>query len=119
MQISFDRHKIDCSLGYIMQSAVDGAVQTTFVRSKPRRQCGVLVAMLVGTLDANGERLGEKGARVPPDKSGYSLFKPTPRQFMRELTTDRPDQTESPYTVDAGHFQVKWISQTGPSIRRI
>ena len=26
---------------------------------------------------------------------------------MRELSTDRPDQTESPYTVDAGHFQVE------------
>jgi hypothetical protein len=24
---------------------------------------------------------------------------------MRELSTDRPDKTESPYTVDAGHFQ--------------
>lgn len=24
---------------------------------------------------------------------------------MRELNTDRPDQTESPYTVDAGHLQ--------------
>ena len=26
---------------------------------------------------------------------------------MRELSTDRPDRTESPYTVDAGHFQVE------------
>lgn len=26
---------------------------------------------------------------------------------MREMSTDRPDQTESPYTVDAGHFQVE------------
>jgi hypothetical protein len=26
---------------------------------------------------------------------------------MRELSTDRPDQTESAYTVDAGHFQVE------------
>jgi hypothetical protein len=24
---------------------------------------------------------------------------------MREMSTDRPDQTESAYTVDAGHFQ--------------
>ena len=42
-----------------------------------------------------------------PDKSRYNLFDPTPRQFMRELVTDRPDQTESPYTVDAGHFQIE------------
>lgn len=26
---------------------------------------------------------------------------------MRELSTDRPDKTESPYTVDAGHFQLE------------
>ena len=42
-----------------------------------------------------------------PDKSGYHLFNPTPRAQMRELSTDRPDQTESPYTVDAGHVQVE------------
>jgi hypothetical protein len=39
------------------------------------------------------------------DKSRYTLFNPTPRELMREMTTDRPDKTESPYTVDAGHFQ--------------
>ena len=27
---------------------------------------------------------------------------------MREMSTDRPDKTESPYTVDAGHFQIEW-----------
>lgn len=27
--------------------------------------------------------------------------------MMRELSTDRPDKTESPYTVDAGHMQVE------------
>ncbi len=26
---------------------------------------------------------------------------------MREFTTDRPDKTESPFTVDAGHFQME------------
>lgn len=42
-----------------------------------------------------------------PDKRGYTLFSPTPREQMREFNTDRPDKTESPYTVDAGHFQVE------------
>lgn len=42
-----------------------------------------------------------------PKKSQYHLFNPTPRELMRELSTDRPDQTESPYTVDAGHFQIE------------
>jgi hypothetical protein len=43
----------------------------------------------------------------PPNKGGYNLFRPTPRAQMREMTTDRPDKTESPYTVDAGHFQIE------------
>ena len=42
-----------------------------------------------------------------PDKSRYSLFHPTPREQMREMSTDRPDKTESAYTVDAGHFQME------------
>ena len=41
------------------------------------------------------------------DKSEYTLFNPTPDELMRDLSTDRPDQTESPYTVDAGHFQLE------------
>jgi hypothetical protein len=41
------------------------------------------------------------------DKSGHHLFNPTPRQLMRDFATDRPDKTESPYTVDAGHFQIE------------
>lgn len=35
------------------------------------------------------------------------LFDPTPREEMRELSTDRPDTTESPMSVDAGHLQVE------------
>jgi hypothetical protein len=41
------------------------------------------------------------------DKSGYHLFNPTPKELMREMSTDRPDQTESAYTVDAGHYQIE------------
>lgn len=42
------------------------------------------------------------------DKSEYNLFHPTPKELMRPMSTDRPDLTESPYTVDAGHFQIEW-----------
>jgi len=42
-----------------------------------------------------------------PDKRGYNLFNPTPERLMREFATDRPDKTESPFTVDAGHFQLE------------
>lgn len=40
-------------------------------------------------------------------KSSYSLFHPVPKNLMREMETDRPDVTESPFTVDAGHFQIE------------
>jgi hypothetical protein len=41
------------------------------------------------------------------DKSRYHLFNPTPRELMREMRTDRPDTTESAYSVDAGHYQIE------------
>jgi len=40
-------------------------------------------------------------------KSGYTLFDPTPDAALRDMSTDRPDKTESPYTVDAGRIQVE------------
>lgn len=41
------------------------------------------------------------------DKSGFSLFRPTPDALLRDMATDRPDKTESPITVDAGRAQVE------------
>ena len=61
--------------------------------------------LLSGLLAAVLAPAGEKPAA--PGKSTCHLFNPTPREAMRELSTDRPDQTESPFTVDAGHVQVE------------
>ena len=59
-------------------------------------------------LFAGTETAAAENAEKPlPDKSGYNLFNPTPSDMMRELSPDRPDKTESPYTVDAGHFQME------------
>jgi hypothetical protein len=41
------------------------------------------------------------------DKSQYNLFNPTPPALMRDLSADRPDKTDCPATVDAGHFQIE------------
>jgi hypothetical protein len=41
------------------------------------------------------------------DKIQFSLLKPTPTKYLREMTTDGHGATQSPYTVDAGHFQVE------------
>lgn len=38
-------------------------------------------------------------------KKQYHLFNPTPCNQVREFSIDRPDITESPSTLDAGHFQ--------------
>ena len=42
-----------------------------------------------------------------PDKWKYNLFNSVPSEYLRDMSTDRPDQTESPYTVDAGRYQIE------------
>ncbi|MBM3413266.1 MAG: transporter [Bacteroidetes bacterium] len=37
----------------------------------------------------------------------YDIFNPTPQSKMRKMSMDRPDTTESPFTVDAGHYQAE------------
>jgi hypothetical protein len=44
-------------------------------------------------------------ATSAPDKSGYTLFDPTPDDQLRAFCTDRPPKANLPCTVDAGHFQ--------------
>jgi hypothetical protein len=51
--------------------------------------------------------LGLMMLAAPACASDATLFTPTPAAAMRELSTDRPDKTESAYTVDAGHFQLE------------
>lgn len=40
-------------------------------------------------------------------ETSYSLFNPIPKKQWRELSADRPDFTESPFTVDPGAFQLE------------
>jgi Putative MetA-pathway of phenol degradation len=47
----------------------------------------------------------ESGGTAGPDKSGYTVFNPTPVEQMRGFCTDRPTKSNLPCTVDAGHFQ--------------
>jgi len=41
------------------------------------------------------------------DKDQYNLFSPTPADQMRSFSTDRPGKMDTPYSVDAGHFQTE------------
>ena len=47
------------------------------------------------------------GVADTQEKAHYNLFNPTPQNALREFATDRPDKTEGPTTVDAGHFQIE------------
>jgi len=48
-----------------------------------------------------------RAATAGDEKAAFSLFRPTPEALLRDMSTDRPDKTESPYTVDAGRIQVE------------
>jgi hypothetical protein len=43
----------------------------------------------------------------PVSKSQYNLFNPTPDDAMRGMDTDRPNVTNTPHTIDAGHVQIE------------
>ena len=64
-------------------------------------RCGVMGAVM-----ALGVGISAGGA-WGAGKSQYSIFNPTPDRLMREMTTDRPDTTETPFTIDAGHVQIE------------
>src|SRR5262249_37372344 len=53
------------------------------------------------------ESLVKQPTSALPDKSVFNLLRPVPEELMRELAADRPDKTDTPFTVDAGHFQVE------------
>jgi len=59
------------------------------------------------TILATGSMMAKAQDTPLPDKSGYTLFNPTPDEYMREISPDRPDKTDSPFTLDAGHFQLE------------
>jgi hypothetical protein len=78
--------------------------------------CASLVLTVAGCAGAQTADVPANGANdtVPqttdqaapaPDKSGYTLFDPVPDSELRPFETDRPTKSNTPYTVDAGHFQ--------------
>ncbi|AYA38365.1 transporter [Hymenobacter oligotrophus] len=64
-----------------------------------------LLAALAWCTSAHAQASGP--ASSPYDSARFHLFKPVPRNQLRELRPDRPGVTESPFTVDAGHLQVE------------
>jgi hypothetical protein len=65
---------------------------------------------------------GTQGQTTTPDKSQFNLFNPTPVDLRRAYNTDRPSKTDSPYTIDAGVFQIEtdlanWTLDENKAIR--
>ena len=83
-----------CIFGYIVSFVIQK-------KSIPVASVGVLLSLAAVSAAA------QESNSVPPDKGSDNLFNPVPDAWLRELTPDRPDKTESPYTVDAGHFQLE------------
>lgn len=82
----------------------------TFCRRHGRTFCILVGAVLYSqTALAQDSTLETKPA---PDKSRYTFFNPTPIDLRRPYNTDRPSKTDSPFTIDAGVFQIEsdvWI----------
>jgi hypothetical protein len=46
-------------------------------------------------------------ATTQPSKWEYNLLNPTPSDQLRGMDTDRPNVTNTPHTIDAGHLQIE------------
>lgn len=64
----------------------------------------MLIAPLLFSVSVSGAALPNV-APIPVDEAELVADRPVVR--LREMTTDRPDTTESPFTVDAGHLQIE------------
>ena len=65
----------------------------------------LLLGLLLLSVRAEAQQAPDKPC--PYDSAHFDLFHPVPRNRLRPLRPDRPGVTESPFTVDAGHFQVE------------
>src|SRR6266436_599011 len=88
----------DASLDQLRQS-------NGFTVTRMRNVLFVLLAPAILAIAAGVEPASAGNPAV--DKSVFNLFNPTPTEYLRAMDRDGPGTTESPYTVDAGHFQVE------------
>jgi len=73
-------------------------------------QAVALIAMLVSTASfafAETSEPSTRPAAEAPDKSQFNLSNPTPADQLRSMDTDRPNITNTPHTIDAGHLQIE------------
>lgn len=66
-----------------------------------------IAGFVVASLSVFANETPEPATAPAPDKAKYTLFNPTPLSLRRSFNTDRPSKTDSPFTVDAGAFQIE------------
>ncbi len=69
------------------------------------RFAGVAICVMTASAPADADDIAP--ADPAADKSGYTLFNPTPDDEMRKFTPDRPTKGFSVRTIDAGHFELE------------
>lgn len=73
---------------------------------RPVRQslAGWAAAFLLACLSGAGQAQAGDAAL---DRSTYTLFNPVPDKGLREYNPDRPTKASTPFTIDAGHFEIE------------
>lgn len=67
-----------------------------------------LISALGSARPVNADDAAASSPSTPsPDKSSDTIFNPTPRKFWRPYNTDRSSKTDSPFTIDAGAYQIE------------
>ena len=73
-----------------------------------RRAAPSAVAAIIALPLLSAPILARAESDDPPlDKSRYDLFHPVPQDALRGMDTDRPNLTNTPHTIDAGHLQIE------------
>jgi hypothetical protein len=67
----------------------------------------IVICIIVFALVIDRTVFADPSPTPTSDKSQYTFFNPTPIDLRRPYNTDRPSKTDSPYTVDAGVFQIE------------
>jgi hypothetical protein len=84
-----------------------------FVRGRPQAAWAAIGLALAAPAFAHAQDAAPQTPPPPaqaapaPDKSGFTLFDPTPDADLRSFCTDRPTKSTLACTVDAGHFQIE------------
>jgi len=74
---------------------------------KPKGSVRLAGALVVFATIAGASSKARADSAAPYEKSRHHLFDPTPADRMRPFNADRPGATNSPQTVDAGHFKLE------------